>query len=180
MNTVNLEGKNQSDGIPSNADYTQINTEKNDTSKKPHPDLIKEQYAQYYQMVRHHTSLSWHIPSFTIACSVLFLGLDSSKMQNWFSYPIIPATCFFVICLFLVVMLVHHKRNGLFASRFDTALIELEECWGVVKDVHHKQKGQKENFKDKISSSVCLTYFLVFLITISLFISIYFLCKVFM
>lgn len=148
----------------------------NATVRSLHPDLIIEQYSQYYQMVRHHTSLSWHIPSFTIAFSIVFLGLDSSKLHNWLYCPILPAICFFVICLFLVVMFVHHKRNGLYAKRFDQALVEIEKNCGYVTkvNVHHCGSELRKSFINKISSSLCLTIFLLLLIFLSFFISLYY------
>lgn len=147
-----------------------------DEGKTEQIELVKEQYSQYYQMIRHHTSLSWHIPSFTIACAVIFFGLDTSKIRNWFCNPIIPAACFLVISLFLAVMLVHHTRNGKYASKFDAAVIALEKKYGVYMDVHHAhEKGTtKKKLKDYMTSSKCLSAFLIVLIAASFIISIYF------
>jgi hypothetical protein len=151
--------------------------EKKDMSGIPVPELIKEQYTQYYQMLRHHTSLSWSIPSFAVACSVLFFGLDSSKMRSWDDYPLLPALCFLFIGLFLFVMLKHHIRNGFYAHKFDEALLKIERMWGYKLRVHHSQLEPEKSFFKRISSSLCLSVFLWVLIILSLSVSIYYFCR---
>lgn len=146
---------------------------------KAHIDLIKEQYQQYYHMVRHHTGLSWHIPSFAVAASVLFFGLDSSKLTSWFQTPILPAAGFFIISLFFIVMLVHHRRNVFYARQYSKALSNFERKWGFVAKVHHFQLEPEKNFINRISSSLCLSIFLVFSILIMLFCCSYFIVQVF-
>jgi hypothetical protein len=39
-------------------------------------DFIKEQYSQYWEMLRLYLSFSWQIPALAIIATVAFIGLD--------------------------------------------------------------------------------------------------------
>ena len=147
-------------------------------AKNTKANMINEQYRQYYEMLRHHTSLSWNIPSFAIACAILFFGLDSNNLQSWDSNPILPAACFFIIFFFLVVMLIHHIRNGYYAEKFDNALAKIERRWGYPMNVHHPLRKHKDSFLNRVSSSLCLTIFMGLSALTTLAISIYFIFQI--
>lgn len=126
-------------------------------------DFIKEQYLQYWQMKRFHLALSWHIPALAIAAVVAFIGLDPDKLSKWTQTPLIPAAIFLAMGMFVLLMFIHHYRNLVFARIFEKAIAELEEIHGIVKEVHQQQTSAKLKGLAKISSSTCLSLFLLIL-----------------
>ncbi len=127
------------------------------------PEFVKEQYAQYWEMKRFHLALSWHIPALAIAAVVAFIGFDPDKITKWTRTPALPAVILLTMAMFVLLMALHHHRNLLFARLYEKAIAELEETHGIVKEVHHQQVSVKLTGFEKISSSVCLSFFLLVL-----------------
>ena len=144
------------------------------SEKKINIDFVKEQYSQYYQMLRMHVALSWQIPSFVIVALLFLLSLESKNIQGWKDYPIWPAFWFLIVGLFLVVMFIHHRRNLFYADHYSKVLADIEEKWGVVLKVYHFQVELGRKWWQKISSSLCLSIFLFLMIVGSFVISIYY------
>lgn len=144
------------------------------TNKKREITIIKEQYSQYYQMVRMHLKFSWQIPSFVIISLLFILSLESKNIEDWKNFPEWPAFGFFIVGFFLVVMFVHHKRNLFYADHYQKILAKIEKNWGIAVKVHHFQVEIDRGWWQKISSSLCLSIFLIVMITSSFGMSIYY------
>lgn len=143
-------------------------------------EFVKEQYSQYYQMFRQHLVFSWQIPSFVIVALLFFLGLEYKNIQSWKRNPIFPAIGFLIIGLFLIVMFVHHRRNLFYANNYSKILAKMEEEWGFEVKVHHFQVEPLKKSWQRISSSLCLSIFLIILIVGSIITSIcYFILAIF-
>jgi hypothetical protein len=140
-------------------------------------EFVKEQYSQYWEMMRFHLSLSWNIPTLAIAAVVALVALDPEKLVNWRHTPVLLAAAFLVMGLFVVVMFIHHHRNLEFAGIYEVAISELEKDYGVVKEVHHGQLATKLKGLMKISSSICLERFLLLFAIVLLGLSGYFWIK---
>ncbi len=126
-------------------------------------DFVKEQYSQYWQMKRFHLALSWHIPALAIAAVVAFVGFDPDRLSKWAQRPVLPAAIFLAMSMFVLLMLIHHYRNLLFARIFERAIAELEQVYGIVKQVHHQQVAAELKGFARVSSSTWLSLFLLFL-----------------
>lgn len=137
-------------------------------------EFIKEQYSQYWEMLRQHTAFSWQIPALAVVAVIFFLGLDPNRLSEWTQTPLVPAIAFLVLSLFIGVMLIHHRRNLLFVNRYEQALIELEKRYGQEIEVHHSQISPKLKGWQRVSSSTSLSVFLLLLAISLLTASIYF------
>lgn len=127
------------------------------------PEFVQAQYDQYWEMMRFHLSLSWNIPTLAIAAVVAFIAFDPEKVTNWSQNPLLPATTLLVSGLFVVLMFIHNHRNLVFAGIYEKAITELEQEYGVAKTVHHHQLGGSLKGLAGISSSRCLSGFLLIL-----------------
>jgi hypothetical protein len=138
-------------------------------------DFAKEQYIQYWEMLRQSTAFSWQIPTIVAAAALLTLGIDSNRLVDWIKIPIVPAVAFIILGLFIVVMWIHHRRNRLFVGYYEDALINLEENYGIDLQVYHKQISPRLKGLNRISSSSTLSLFLILLSVALLALGLYFL-----
>lgn len=96
-------------------------------------EFVKEQYSQYWEMLRQHTAFSWQIPALAIVAVIFFINIEPNRLSEWAETPLVPAIAFLVLSLFIAVMLIHHRRNLLFKGYYERALIELEKkIWAFV------------------------------------------------
>jgi hypothetical protein len=100
-------------------------------------EFIKQQYAQYWEMLRQHTTLSWQIPALSTAAIVFFLGIDPSRILEWSKTPFMPAVVFIILGSFVGIMFIHHRRNILFIGFYENAIKEIEKEYGLEMQVHH-------------------------------------------
>lgn len=61
-----MAGSSKEDAVEERKSGTEA-AEKTLTETKHTIEIVKEQYAQYYQMLRQHNALSWQIPSFVVS-----------------------------------------------------------------------------------------------------------------
>jgi hypothetical protein len=127
------------------------------------PELLSDQYAQYWEMVRFHLSLSWNIPTLAIACIVAVAAIDPDAKQKWLREPLLPAVIVLVAALFMFLLYIHHRRNLLFAGRYEEAIDALEQKYGLPLGALHPQVQKKLMGVDRLSSSSCLGVFIVIL-----------------
>ena len=149
-----------------------------DNKNEKNLEFVKEQYIQYWEMIRLHSGFSWQIPATGIVAVIAFMSLDPDKLTGWAKIPLIPAFTFLVVSLFSAVMLVHHRRNLLFVKYYEEAIADLEKKYGVEMQVHHIQISPKLKGFQRISSSTSLSIFLLILALGSFGISIYFISTV--
>jgi len=137
------------------------------------PELLTDQYNQYWEMCRFHLSLSWNIPTLAIAGILALAATDPDARQKWFQEPLLPAVTMLVASLFVLLMYIHHRRNLLFAATYEKAIEELERDHGKQLGVlHHQVQARLRGF-DRLSSSTCLGAFILvlglFLIALDLY-----------
>lgn len=137
-------------------------------------EFIREQYSQYWEMMRFHLTLSWQIPALAIVAVVAFLGFDPDKLARWTQTPFVPAITFLLVGLFVVVMFIHHRRNLLFVRLYERAVADLEKNYGLEIEIHHFQVEPRLKGWRRISSSTSLSALLLFLAIGLLGISVYF------
>ena len=125
-------------------------------------------------MLRMHLNLSWQIPSFVVVAILFIIGISSNDFQNWEDYPQLPALGFFLIGFFLIVMLVHHRRNLFYADIYQKTIAKIEKIFGEEYIIHHFQVEPTRNRWKKITSSLCLSVFLFVMILVSFMICIYY------
>lgn len=143
------------------------------------PDFVRVQYAQYWDMMRFHLSLSWQIPALAVVAVVALLGFDAEALTKWMDAPLVPAVALLLIGLFMVVMFVHHRRNLLFVRLYEETIAAIEKDYGVGSDLHHFQVQSDLNTWERLSSSSMLSALLLLLAAVSLGASIYFFVNVF-
>lgn len=142
-------------------------------------EFIREQYAQYWEMLRLHSGFSWQIPATGIVAIIAFIVLDPEKLEGWAKTPIVPALAFLAVGMFTFIMLIHHQRNLLFVKYYERAIARLEQDYGLEMEVHHLQITPKLSGWRAISSSSSLSIFLLLLTIGSLSTSFYFLLLAF-
>lgn len=137
-------------------------------------DFIRAQYDQYWEMKRFHLKLSWNIPTIVIAAILALIAIDPDRATNWEKDPLLPAFILLLAGFFVLLMYIHNQRNLWFAGVYEKVLIELEQEYGVTKMVHHQQiKGGPGGLLN-VSSSKCLSSFLLVLAVFLLAASVYF------
>jgi len=142
-------------------------------------DFVREQYAQYWAMIRQHSSFSWQIPTAGVLAVVAFIALEPDRLREWMQMPIAPAVMFLLIGLFSFLLLIHHERNFLFVRYYGEAVESLEKRFGLEMCVHHSQITPTLRGWRSISSVTCLSVFLLVLTVGSWGISAYFFASVF-
>jgi hypothetical protein len=130
-------------------------------------DFIKEQYTQYWEMIRLHSAFSWQIPALAIVAVVSFISFGPDNLPGWMRTPLVAGFTFLVVGLFVGVMFIHHRRNLLFVRKYEQAVAKLEKDYGLVMQVHHFQILPQLKGWQRISSSTSLSIFL-FLLAMSL------------
>ena len=143
-------------------------------NKQVNLDFVREQYSQYWEMARTHSSYSWQLSTTAIVAIIAFIALDTEMLTTWTKTPLIPAFAFLVVGMFTITMLINLQRNLLFTRYYEQAITQLEEEFGKVLEVHHHQIAPNLKGWRAISSSKMLSVFLL-LITIGILsMSIYF------
>ena len=135
---------------------------------KPNLDLIKNQYSEYYQMLRWHITASWNIPSLTLVVITASLSLSIEKFDKLKEKASLSAFLFLTFFILSTIMYIHHRRNLLWVTYFEKAIREIEEKYGEIMTVHHSMIQTKLTGIDKISSSKLLGWFLLFISFVSL------------
>jgi hypothetical protein len=148
-----------------------------DIKKKPqHPaenhqepqDFVKEQYIQYHEIRRQLNAFSWQVPSLVILVMLYFFRVDAEKIEVWKSIPVISFLEFFILSLFILVMLVFHRRCLLHFRKHEENLAKMEKLYGISCKVYADQTDSSFKWFDRIRSSFLLTLFLVLLFLISI------------